>query len=192
MQQVRGAEDSQRSAARLWWRAGFRLRQGSGGRGAWPVFLVRACPPKRASAKAGGGGAPLGATRESCLLAEAGVLASTPRLAALHGGLFRNRATLSNWHSRHGQPAPGRGAVVRPGWSPGSPEGGMPAARGSRVTRGSLSRPHARKYQGRISGPFLRPAPLSRRLMSAPLGEQGAGIIGEVFRAGINCGITTV
>src|SRR6185295_1301901 len=78
------------------------------------------------------------------------------------------------------------GSGLSPRWSPGPPCTGMPAGCGSRVDASRFLRTRRRRYRSRISGPFLRPGPLSRRLMSAPLGEQGAGIIGEVFGAGIN------
>ena len=68
-------------------------------------------------------------------------------------------------------------------WSPGPPGTGMPAGRGDRV---SEPRGSPRKYQRRISAAFLRPAPHSRRLMRAPLGEQGEGIISEDSPPGIN------
>jgi hypothetical protein len=68
-------------------------------------------------------------------------------------------------------------------WSPGPPGTGMPAGRGDRV---SEPRGSPRKYQRRISAAFLRPAPHSRRLMRAPVGEQGEGIISEDSSPGIN------
>ena len=71
----------------------------------------------------------------------------------------------------YGQPAPGRRAVVPSGWDPGPSGPGMPAGRGTaQQTPSGLPR----KYQGRISSPFFRPVPPSRRLMTAPLGGRGA------------------
>jgi hypothetical protein len=75
--------------------------------------------------------------------------------------------------ARRHQPAPGGRAVVPSRWSPGPPGTGMPAGRGDRVSKCSSHLP--RKYQRRISASFLRPAPRSRRLMSAPLTEQVGG-----------------
>jgi hypothetical protein len=75
---------------------------------------------------------------------------------------------------------------VPPGGAPTQPErvlcvstraGAAPAAAVSRIGRRSKgANLHAR----------LRPAPHSRRLMRAPLSEQGGGIIRADSRAGIN------
>src|SRR6185295_3644041 len=97
---------------------------------------------------------------------------------------FEHRATLS------AAPAPPSASSWRgdrfypPGGAPGRPAPACLPVVGAASTQ-PVSRIRRRRYQSRISGPFLRPAPLSRRLMTAPLGEQGAAIIGEVFRAGI-------
>jgi len=131
-----------------------------------------------------GGGAPLGATRQSCLLAEAGALAIGHRaLRRSTAAFFEHRATLS------AAPAPPSASSWRgdrfypPGGAPGRPAPACLPVVGA-ASADLLGPP--RKYQSRISGPFLRPAPLSRRLMTAPLGEQGERIISEVFCAGIN------
>src|SRR6185295_3343169 len=108
----------------------------------------------------------------------------TPRLSALHCGFFRTPGHAFGGARAAVSQLLAGGSVLSPRWSPGPPCTGMPAGCGSRVS--SPTSGCRRRYQSRISGPFLRPAPLSRRLMTAPLDEQGAGIIGEVFRAGIN------
>src|ERR1043166_4363414 len=82
---------------------------------------------------------------------------------APRAAFFRTRATLSQMTvSRHGQPAPGGGIVVSPRWSPGSPEGGMPAARGNRILL-------------RSSG-CLRKAPLNEQDTRSVRQDFGAGI----------------
>jgi hypothetical protein len=90
------------------------------------------------------------------------------RLSALHGGSFRSRATLSATHLRCHQPSSWREvrsdlqveprvARVRNAFRPREPR--------MRTVSGS-----PRKYQGRISSPFLRPAPPKRCLARAPQG----------------------
>ena len=78
-------------------------------------------------------------------------------------------------------------AVVPPGGAPTPPECvAANHARGRRTKRdGSFSR-IVRRSRERISAPFLRPAPHSRRLMRAPLREQGRGMIPQDSRPGIN------
>ena len=85
------------------------------------------------------------------------------RLPALHMRLFFGPGPrFLRWHLRHGQPAPGGGIVVSPRWSPGSPEGGMPAARGNRILL-------------RSSG-CLRKAPLNEQDTRSVRQDFGAGI----------------
>jgi hypothetical protein len=116
--------NSQRSAARLDRRAGC----------AFFSFVPR---------QRRGGGAPLGAAHSPASLRRlASCEDAAPCGAPLR--LFSDTGPrFLRWHLRHGQPAPGRGAVVRPEWSPGSPEGGMPAARGNRVDAIPIARDDA-------------------------------------------------
>ena len=81
-----------------------------------------------------------------------------------HSFLRRNIFIPARWQIRRSG-GPRRNLFEPEAW-PDSPETGMPAGRGSRVSEPEGS---PRKYQRRISGAFLRPAPRSRRLMSAPL-----------------------
>jgi len=116
--------------------------------------------PFAASVKRKGSGAPNDASsiplRTSCEMR---------RRPALHRGFFgpgpRFRATRT---SRRRQPAPGRGTVVSPGWSPGSPGAGMPAGRRGRTTRGSLSRPPCPE----VSGAHLHPVPPACSALKTP------------------------
>ena len=77
--------------------------------------------------------------------------------------LLRSRATLSAIaFPRCRQPAPGRGIVVSPEWSPGSPGAGTPAGRGNRAA--GLFRGPPR----RVSRAHLHPVPPARSAFKMP------------------------
>jgi hypothetical protein len=104
------------------------------------------------------------------------------RLSALHLRLFSGPGPrFLRWHSRHGQPAPGGGAVVRPRWSPGSP--GLPLTRrGGQEPRERCVAPSAPGSHGLISGHAFRPAPSSERHRLTPLSERGGEEYGPRLR----------
>ena len=160
---------SQRSAARLKWRAG------------------RASSPSSRFREREGRGAPLGASSSRC------VRCRTPRLAALHSGSgeclsafaqLRFRACVSRDEPGR-QRAPRTRAVVPKERFPKPPGCELARlARGRRASRGGFP-----LWPPDLSAHLrarLRPAPRSRRLMRAPLGEQGEGMIPQDSRPGIN------
>ena len=173
-------ETSQRSAARLCWRAGcaaFRFVPLEKARGVERRVALHFGWPPIAGGPASGRG--------------------TPRLAALHGG----SATTVAWAGgpNSGPRYPGR-TCARPGTA-GSLQTGRSAGRA-----GPRSRPSARLRASpagtasaqsdcsghappEVSGPHLRPVPPACSIFKtpheAPLCEQGDGIIRQVFPAGI-------
>jgi hypothetical protein len=134
--------------------------------------------------------APGGPSRERTHLRIAGDDRPMTRAGAPLGALLRRSPYGVGPRFRRRQAPPSAGsrqeAIVPPGGAP-TPPGCVAAnhARGRRTRRGGeLPRAVRRSREAHLRS-ALRPAPPSRRLMMAPLGEQGARRISPVLRAGI-------